>query len=71
MNFSSPSRLSLARFGLATVLVRLAVRLCPLSFACRFAEEATEWVEEKADAQTEREVREATAYLMYGDWTKG
>lgn len=65
---SPPSRLSLARFGLATVLVRLAVRLCPLSFAGRFAEEATEWAQEKAWEQTEREVREATAYLMYGDW---
>lgn len=59
-----PSRLSLACFGLATVLVRLACRICPASFAGRFAEEATEWVREKDDEALERVIREDNAVLL-------
>jgi hypothetical protein len=51
MNIRSfPSRHTRLRFALASVLVRFAVRVCPLNFADRFAEETEEACQELVES---------------------
>ena len=45
------TRTSIARFTLASALVRLAIRICPRSFVGRFVEETVERAEELAEAR--------------------
>jgi hypothetical protein len=61
MNIRSfPSRHTRLRFALASVLVRFAVRVCPLNFANRFAEETEEACQELV---------ESDPFYTSGTWT--